>query len=427
MRIGWSRRRVLMVPGAVLAAGLAPIASASLAGASPVVASPAGISGIGELRGVYCTSASNCWAVGDFLMTNNADVNQMLHWNGRKWSRHAVPSPGGTKIDAFSELLAVRCASPGSCWAVGEYDRNGAQLNQVLRWNGRKWLAAAAIPQPGGTADQDINELRDVSCTAADSCWAGGDFGTESASGEVQLNEALHWNGKRWSRVTTPNPAGTGATDENAIESIRCTSASDCWAVGSYGTDAGSDVLFNEVLHWTGRKWTVVTVPDPGGSATLDFSVLRSVSCTAPSSCKAAGSYGSNLPAGDRLNEVLRWNGAKWSLSKTPDPDGSSAGDAQSLTGISCLSPKSCWAAGSYGSQTQSDGTLNEALFWNGKKWTQATTPNPGGVGMHDISQFMAIRCVTSDDCWAVGNQVDGGGAFHDMILHWTGTKWVVS
>jgi len=37
------------------------------------------------LQGVYCTSRSNCWAVG-LHYTANAIVNQVLHWNGKKWS-----------------------------------------------------------------------------------------------------------------------------------------------------------------------------------------------------------------------------------------------------------------------------------------------------------------------------------------------------
>jgi hypothetical protein len=421
MRIRGSRRHKAVLCGAALAAGLLSLGVLP-AGAS---ATPAAISGPGTLRGVYCTSAGNCWAVGN-VVTSDVQANQVLHWNGKKWSKAAVPSQGGTQLGDFSELFAVRCTSPGSCWAVGEYSHGHALFNQVLRWNGKKWQTTAGIPQPGGKADGDTNELRDVACTSADSCWAVGDVSEGSAAGDVQLNQALHWNGKRWSLSKTPNPGGTMLNDESSIASIRCASVSDCWAVGQYGTQSGSDVLFNEVLHWTGKKWSTVSVPSPGGTSPLDISTLRSVSCTAPSSCKAAGSYGSNAAGGVRLNEVLRWNGMKWSLSPTPNPDGTTAGDSQNLGGVSCLTPKSCWAVGQYGSQAQPDGTLNEALFWNGKKWTQVTTPNPGGIGMHDVSQFDDIRCVTAADCWAVGNLVSGGGAFRDMILHWNGAKWSV-
>ncbi|HET7012507.1 MAG TPA: hypothetical protein VFI65_01260 [Streptosporangiaceae bacterium] len=415
MRKGRSRRYLMLISGVALAAGSATTASA---------ATPASIAGIGELRGVYCTSASNCLAVGD-VFVKAADLNQLLHWNGKTWSKVAVPSPGGTHTDDFSELHAVRCTTPDNCWAVGEY-LHGAQLNQILRWNGKKWRVAAGIPEPGGEINGEFSELEDVACTSAKNCWAVGQFGKDSATGEVILNQALRWNGKTWSHVPTPNPAGTATNDENDLVGIRCATVNDCWAVGAYGNEQNGGRLFNEVLHWTGKKWTKVTVPNPGGTAIRDFSTLVSVSCTSTADCKAVGSYGSNAIGGARLNEVLSWNGTKWSVPKIPNPDGTAAGDAQNLTGISCLSPHSCWTACHSGTQTQPTGTLNEAFRWNGKKWSQVTTPDPGGMTMHGVSQFFAIRCVTSADCWAVGNQVNGGGAFHDMILHWNGTKWIV-
>ena len=68
----------VMLSAVALAAGFLPIATAA-------AATPASIGGIGELRGVYCASAGDCWAVGD-AFAKSADLNQMLHWNGKKWS-----------------------------------------------------------------------------------------------------------------------------------------------------------------------------------------------------------------------------------------------------------------------------------------------------------------------------------------------------
>jgi hypothetical protein len=405
-----------MFSGLALATGFLPIATAT-------AATPAAIGGAGELRGVYCTSTSDCWAVGN-VAVKGSQVNQVLHWNDKTWSKVAVPSPGGTHVNDFSELLAVRCTSPDNCWAVGEY-LHGPLLNQILHWTGKKWFVAKGIPEPGGKADDDFSVLTDVACISATDCWAGGHYGHSGKTGEVTLNQALHWNGKKWFKVQTPNPKGTSPNDENAINGIRCATAKDCWAVGTYGSDLAGGLLFDEALHWTGKKWFRATVPNPGGTAMGDFSTLQSVSCISVTDCKAVGSYGSN-PNGARLNMVLRWDGKKWSRSKTPNPDGTASGDAQNLTGVSCLAPHACWAVGHFGTQTQSAGVRNEAFRWNGKKWTQVSTPNPGGVTMHSESQFFALRCVTSADCWAVGNQVNGGGAFHDMIVHWNGTKWSV-
>lgn len=74
-----------------------------------------------------------------------------------------MPSPGGTVSGHFSLLEGVRCTSAGNCWAVGEYYRGDADLNQALYWNGKKWFLIPA-PTPGGTLSGDQNELFDVVC-----------------------------------------------------------------------------------------------------------------------------------------------------------------------------------------------------------------------------------------------------------------------
>ena len=61
--------------------------------------------------------------------------------------------------------------------------------------------ADLAIPQPGGRLGA---ELQSVRCTSSSNCWA---VGTER-----NLSEALHWNGQQWTQVSTPSP-GTFSTD----------------------------------------------------------------------------------------------------------------------------------------------------------------------------------------------------------------------
>ncbi|HET7243517.1 MAG TPA: hypothetical protein VFJ07_01680 [Streptosporangiaceae bacterium] len=39
-------------------------------------------------------------------------------------------------------------------------------LNEVLRWNGTKW-SVVPTPAPGGSLSSDINELFEVGCTPA--------------------------------------------------------------------------------------------------------------------------------------------------------------------------------------------------------------------------------------------------------------------
>jgi hypothetical protein len=65
----------------------------------------------------------------------------------------------------------------------------------------------------------------------------------------------LHWNGKRWALVHTPNPAGTALQDQNVLISARCANSSDCWAVG--GLESATSNVTNQILHWNGKKWQV--------------------------------------------------------------------------------------------------------------------------------------------------------------------------
>ena len=151
----------------------------------------------------------------------------------------------------------MACASAVSCWAAGSYStagRPGANLNQALHWNGKKW-SQVATPDPDGTGAGAVNRLSDVTCTGPVSCWAVGEFGSISGSVGVVVNEALHWNGRRWSLVATPDPGGLASDDSNFLEGVRCASAASCWAVG-FSAPAGQPAR-NQALHWNGTRWSV--------------------------------------------------------------------------------------------------------------------------------------------------------------------------
>lgn len=378
-----------------------------------------------SLNGVFCTSSANCWAVGNYTIASKAQLNEALHWNGRKWSQASVPSPGGNGADSISDLIAVRCTSAGNCWAVGYYDKSPAILNEALHWNGRKW-STVATPTPAGTLTGDINQLFDVVCPAADNCWAGGEYGVQEQGKEIILNEALHWNGKTWSLVHAPNPAGTANGDAQAIDGVRCTSTRNCLAVGTDGSLLTLE-LVNEVLHWNGKKWSKVSTPNPGGTGTKgDISELIGLGCTSASNCWAAGEYG-NFLSETFLNQLLHWNGKKWSTATAPNPDGTGTGASNQLEAVNCVSPSSCWAAGSYGSITSGTGEiLNEALRWTGTKWVLGSVPNPAGTANEDQNTLFSVRCTSPSYCWAVGQQEKSGGSFLNQALHWNGAKWSV-
>ncbi len=197
------------------------------------------------------------------LRANNKSTvqSQMLHWNGGKWAKVTVPSPGGTTKGSLTLLDGLSCTSASNCWAVGLGGRFGASslrfLDLALRWDGKKWLRVGT-PNPAGVKAGSINSLASVTCSSARDCLAAGS--AQRVSGKiVNLNQVLRWNGVSWSQLKVPNPAGFGADVHQFLSSIRCVSRADCWAVGVQ--QASPIPQQNEILHWDGTRWSASCAP----------------------------------------------------------------------------------------------------------------------------------------------------------------------
>lgn len=169
----------------------------------------------------------------------------------------------------------------------------------------------ASTPDPGGTGGpEDISELFGAYCTSARNCWAVGDYGMVGIQREL-LNQVLHWNGRRWSKTSLFNPDGAGIGASNSLEGVTCTTAANCWAVGTYGSiSGGGGVILNQAQRWNGHGWSLVATPDPGGTANGDNNFLTGVRCWSAALCWAVGDQ---QPMGQSgINEALRWNGRHW-------------------------------------------------------------------------------------------------------------------
>jgi hypothetical protein len=374
-----------------------------------------------QLHGVFCTSSKNCWAVGE-SQEGGSQTNQMLHWNGKRWRGASVPNPAGTTALAINMLAAVRCVDAKDCWAVGASSKDGVTFAAVaLHWNGKKWTRVTT-PQPGGSSSGDVTSLSDSTCLSAKNCWAVGAYGTESQITHLS-NLVLHWNGKRWSQ--TPHVPNTSMAGHrfNFLDAIRCLSASNCVAVGEIvlAISSTSFAVLNEALHWNGKHWTKQVTPNPGGTSSEDVSQFFALACGSSTSCWGVGSYGNAVST---LNEILHWNGKKWTKSTVPNPNGTGVGALNQLNGATCSSSRDCWAVGDYGL----DGArVNEALHWNGRKWSQVGAPNAAGSAMDAVNILYAVRCASARDCWAVGTSEIPDHQLQNEILHWNGKRWSVS
>ena len=141
------------------------------------------------------------------------------------------PNPGGPRNAAG--LIGVAAISASSAWAVGSYSNGKARQTLILRGN-TTFRAQVHSPSPGGLTHD--SRLTSVAVVSARDAWAVGYYQTAQAFRRTLI---LHWNGKSWSQMPSPDPGGS--SHGNLLFGVSATSARDAWAVGYDTTKSGAD------------------------------------------------------------------------------------------------------------------------------------------------------------------------------------------
>ncbi len=327
-----------------------------------------------QLRGVSCTSATACVAVGFSVLGNEQRARRMTafaeRWNGVKWTLQPVAN---VKNAIFTQLFGVSCTSPKACTAVGS---SNADASLIERWNGSAWkVQPTSYPRTFLFANTFLNG---VSCSSSTACVAVGE--SDSLLGfshayDTYRSLAERWNGRRWSIESTPRPHGA---NEAFLEGVSCVSTSTCTAAGSDLLNPVTPGLLAESL--SGTKWSIQTAPAPASPGPVPE--FGGISCTSVAHCmavggSAAGAY--TYPGGDDGDVAEQESGAGWVLLSTPTPPGVHYNGlfgldaADGLAAVSCTSPTSCIAVG--GADISSTSAKQLIERWNGVNWTIQATP----------------------------------------------------
>ncbi len=299
-----------------------------------------------------------------------------------------APSPNG---NGSSGLSAVAVVSANAIWAVGNVSDplTRQQTTLIEFWDGAQWRIVSS-PNPSLT----YNTLYSVTAVSTNDAWAVG-FEANSVGTAQTLIE--HWNGSRWSVVTSPN-AGSG---DNELFGVAAVSARDVWAVGFYVTSTGEQTPLIE--HWNGARWRVV--PGPRSNT---VAVLSGVAAVSANDIWAVGT--STI---ETQTLIEHWNGSSWQIVPSPDAGGE-------LRGIAAASGSDVWAVGD--APTGSDGSSQSLVeHWNGKRWQVVQSPQ---VGTHSL--LSAVAAVSARDVWVVGSDGDDNIFFQTLIEHWNGSSWRV-
>jgi hypothetical protein len=213
---------------------------------------------------------------------------------------------------------------------------------------------------------------------------------------------ALHWNGKVWTQVSVPDAASV------ELDGVTALAPDDVWAVGS---GPGKPDFQSLALRWNGTGWTQVATPNPhpGESSALD-----AVGASSQSDVWAVG-YTASRNLQDQADLALHWNGTTWTPVPTPTPG--PAADFPGLDSVSADSPSDAWAIGTYlPGQRETSFTLH----WDGTSWKQVPLPS-SIVGTYNV--LSGVAAISPTDAWATGTDLSGGQT-KALLLHWNGTAW---
>jgi hypothetical protein len=207
-------------------------------------------------------------------------------------------------------LKDLSCASGAFCVAVGSYVSGGVSHTLAEHFDGSKWSVVTTPSQGSGS-----NELTAVSCSTASSCVASGVKGSAPVT--------LSWDGEGWAELS-------GTVKTFAAGQLSCPSLSSCLGI------FGNPIMGYTAWHWDGADWNATSLlPDKWGRVVT----WRGVSCGAVNRCIVGGNLA--LPVGTRP-VFQKWNGTKWTL-QTVDPEG--LGEEQgAVRGVSCSSEVTCTA-----------------------------------------------------------------------------------
>jgi hypothetical protein len=371
--------------------------------------------------GISCWSAGNCTAVGTYPDSSNVGQAMAATATSRTWAQATeVTAPSDFGTNGVAILRGISCSSAGNCAAVGDYAINnfGATTHaMVTTETSGNWAQATKLTLPSN-ANTTSGTLRGVSCWSPGNCTAVGYYADSSNVGRVMAATETSGIWAPATEVMLPSDANT-TNPTNPIETlagISCSSAGNCTASGQY-TDSSGAVRPMAATETSGTwaQATPLTSPPNAGSGTFPSGggFLTAISCWSAGNCTTVGTY---IATGgqSQLMAATQTSGAWAQATQLPLPSNSNGG-LPTPQAISCSSAGNCTASGQYPAPS---GNQAMALTETSGTWeaAQITLPSNAANSFGQNASLGGVSCTTAGNCTGAGNYIDTSGHSHAMV-----------
>lgn len=301
---------------------------------------------------ISCTAAGSCSVAGSYEDNVSATQAFVATETGGVWATglEVTPPSNATAPDPVALLSGISCTAPGTCAAVGSYTVSSFSDRPMFvgLTGGTPAVALeASLPANADTSTSGSASLLSVSCASALNCTAGGQYRDLSSNTDaLAVNETAGSLGTGVEVALPSNAASTGQAA--ALKGISCTAAGSCAASGDYYDSTGhSEAMIATLNGGVGTSASQVTLPS-NATGTVRYVGLESISCSAPGTCSAAGAYFDTSGNTDAM--VVSEVGGSLAPAAELGLPANATGSSQRATlgGISCSAAGICTTVGYY-------------------------------------------------------------------------------
>ncbi len=336
---------------------------------------------------------------------------------GGAWNdAEKVPGTATLNLGGFAITSSVSCPSPGNCAAGGSY-RDSSSIGQAFVANETNgtWGDAEEVPGTAALSAGAGAGVDSVSCSSAGNCAAVGSY-TDNG-GEPKAYVVTETDG------TWGNAEKAPALNRHAstLASVSCASAGNCAAGGSFEVRSGIQAW---VVSETRGTWGAEEVPGMDTLNTGGYAEVLSVSCGSPGNCALGGRYADSPGHSYTQAFVADESSGTWGdAEEVPNTAALNKGGQAQINSVSCASAGSCAAGGFYLNSpdhyqafvaSESSGTWGDA-----KK-----VPGTANLNAGNYAEVVSVSCASEDDCAAGGFYTDSSGHIQTLVANEANGTW---